>query len=202
MHNLSNQYGQPSNPLHFHSYHYCLSLFVYPVEEVPYYNIPPECPEATDVEGDCDVDQCTSESACEGDMCCNEGDLCCLNSCNQLSCATSRQPTYICSAIEQRLQGINTSYTPQCDSSGNFQPTQCMGDGDERRCWCVNTFNGIPLTNMSPDTNLNCRRKFVIHSLPPNSISLVGFLQAVAMMGQSITLEKHTQLQMAAIHGI
>ena len=133
------------------------SLFIQLTESgVPFYPPPHECPDSSDIIGACDVSDCSADIECE------EGKMCCLNNCNQRFCTEPRPvDSPPCRAIVDRLSA-NISYIPQCDNDGYYQPIQCSGEGENRMCWCVNVFSGVPFSRTTSNRDsLDCHSMFV-----------------------------------------
>lgn len=115
-------------------------------------------------------------SDCLADTECEEGKMCCLNNCNQRFCTEPRPvDSPPCRAIVDRLSA-NISYIPQCDTDGYYQPIQCSGEGENRMCWCVNVFSGVPFSRTTSDRDsLDCHSMFV------NSPTVSASLSASAL---------------------
>ena len=116
--------------------------------EVPYYNIPPVCPQmdSRDQSSVCVV----VDQSCFDNSQCEDNELCCRNRCGK-TCQEAVRSNTPCYTVNQQIiptRPLIGMYVPTCSDDGLFSPVQCSGSTGF--CWCVNVKTGQPTTSYYP----------------------------------------------------
>ena len=114
---------------------------------IPYVAYDLQCPEDYDYVI-CDIQECSDSTECG-----NSSQLCCSNPCGSSVCVDGVKAPFACSAVvSSKMKGsLLGRFVPSCDNDGQFRALQCFSE----YCWCVDTTNGRPTSELRLNTNMD-----------------------------------------------